>query len=172
MTNPFLIQTGFNETEIANVVKLYGLAATLLGTFAGGVVVYRIGTIRGLWLGGILQMASNFMFSIQAMVGHSVIFLALTIGIENFCSGLGAIVLVAYLSSLCNVRYTATQYALLSSLAVIGRTWISALSGFLAERFGWVEYFMLTAAAALPALVLLFFLSAKIMAVEKVNKLE
>jgi len=161
MTNPFLIQTGFNEIEIANVVKLYGLVATLLGTFAGGAIVYRIGIIRGLWLGGILQMVSNFMFSFQAMVGHSVPFLSLTIGIENFCSGIGGIVLVAYLSSLCNVAYAATQYALLSSLAVVGRTGISAFSGFLAERFGWIEYFMLTAAAALPALVILFFVGRR-----------
>lgn len=149
MTNPFLIKTGFSAVEIANIVKVYGLIATLIGTFVGGLIVHRLGIIKSLWIGGILQMLSNLAFSIQALAGHDNLMLAATIGIENFCSGLGAIVFVAYISSLCSSNYTATQYALLSSLAVTGRTFFSGYSGIIAGQLGWFSYFIFTTIVAI-----------------------
>ena len=159
MTSTFLIATGFSEVEIANIVKVYGLFATLLGTFLGGMIVHHFGLMKSLWIGAIIQMASNVMFAFQAQLGHDTTFLSFTIGIENLTGGIGSIVFIAYLASLCSIQFTATQYALLSSLATMGRTTISAYSGYMAEFFGWFNYFLFTAVAALPGIALLYFIS-------------
>lgn len=159
MTNPFLIEIGFSKLDIANISKLYGFTATMIGLVVGGALMNGIGMVRSLWLCGILQLASNFMFAVQAMVGADIGLLAVTIGFENFAGGMGTAVFVAYLSSLCNVSYTATQYALLSSFMAVARTWLSSSSGYLAEWLGWVDFFILTAGAALPGLVLLWWLT-------------
>jgi PAT family beta-lactamase induction signal transducer AmpG len=107
---------------------------------------------------GVLQMLSNLMFAAQAAVGHDVAFLALTIGIENLTGGMGSAAFVAYLSSLCRVAFTATQYALLSSFAVVGRTTLSASGGWLADQVDWVSFFVFSTAAALPGVLLLFWM--------------
>jgi MFS transporter, PAT family, beta-lactamase induction signal transducer AmpG len=159
MTNPFLIETGFSKSDIAMIVKTYGFFATLTGAFIGGVLVYRLGMIKSLWICGILQMLSNLMFAVQATVGYDKTLLAFTIGIENFASGMGTAAFVAYLSSLCNLSYTATQYALLSSLASVGRTWLSTVSGFLVEKLDWFYFFVVSTLAAIPGLILLAILS-------------
>lgn len=159
MTNTFFIETGFTKAEIATIIKLYGFIATLLGTLAGGTLVYKIGLVKSLWVCGILQMVSNLMFVMQAMVGYNTELLAVTIGFENFSSGMGNAALVTYLSSLCNISYTATQYALLSSFSAMGRTWLSASSGYLVEQFDWVYFFMFTTFAAIPGLIFLSLLT-------------
>ena len=120
---------GFSKTEIAGVTKVFGLAATLVGGLAGGIMVARIGILRSLVVAGILQAASNLMFAAQAMAGADLGLLAVTIGLENLTGGMGTAAFVAYLSSLCNVAYTATQYALLSSFMAFGRTVLSSFSG-------------------------------------------
>lgn len=158
MTGPFLIEIGFTKTTIATIVKTYGLGATLLGTFIGGILIARMNLLSALWLCGILQMFSNLLFAILAFKGANEHWLMFVIAIENLSAGMGTAAFVAYLSSLCRVEYTATQYALLSSLAAAGRTWLSAGSGLLAESLGWVGFFVFTTAAALPGLILLFIL--------------
>lgn len=158
MANPFYIEMGFSKVEIANVSKLFGVAATLAGVGAGGLLVYRAGLVRGLVAAGVVQMLSNLMYVAQSHVGHDVPFLTLTIFVENFSGGLGSAAFVAYLSALCNVAYTATQYALLSSLAATGRTVLSSSGGFLADLYGWPAFFMLSTAVALPGLLLAFWL--------------
>ena len=155
MTNPFLLEMGFSKTEIAQVVKTYGLVATLAGAAAGGSLMTQVGLLRSLWICGLLQMLSNLMFAVQAGVGHSVAMLAVTIGLENFASGMGTAAFVAYLSSLCNVSYTATQYALLTSLMSVARSWLSASGGWLADQMPWASFFILTTVAAVPGLLLL-----------------
>ena len=118
------------------------------------------GTLRSLWIAGILQMLSNLMFVWQAKVGVNLGALVLTIGIENLTSGLGAVIFVAYLSGLCQNRtYTATQYALLSALSAVGRTVLSSWAGWFAEHMGWTSFFLLTTAAAMPGLLLLWWLT-------------
>ena len=159
MTMPFLVELGFTKVEIANVNKLFGFAATIAGLALGGWLLGAAGMIRSLWICGILQLASNLMFAVQAEVGHSVAFLALTIGIENLAGGMGTAVFVAYLSSLCNVAYTATQYALLSSLFALPRTLLSAGSGFVAEALAWTDFFIFTAVGAVPGLLILWWLT-------------
>jgi len=155
MSNPLYVSLGFSKVEVANIGKAYGFVANLAGLAAGGVVVLRLGVFRALFVCGILQMLSNLMYVLQAWVGHDVPTLALTIGVENLTGGMGSAAFVAYLSGLCNSAFTATQYALLTSLAAVGRTTLSALGGALADTVGWSAFFVLATAACLPGLLLL-----------------
>ncbi len=159
MTGPFMVEIGFTNTEIANVVKIYGLVATIVGLLVGGWLISTRGIIATLWIGGIAQMLSNLMFAVQAAVGHDTGVLAITIAIENLAGGVGTAAFVAYLSSLCNIAYTATQYALLSALAAVPRTILSTSAGKLAEILDWIPFFAMTTGAALPGLVLLLWLT-------------
>lgn len=158
MTFPFLDDIGFTKIDIASVAKVFGFAATLAGLALGGALMAGVGLYRSLWICGVLQLASNLMFAIQAMAGANIALLAATIGLENLAGGMGTAVFVAYLSSLCNVAYTATQYALLSSFMVVARTWLSSSGGALAEWLDWIGFFLLTTAAAVPGLILLWWL--------------
>ncbi|HEU0070800.1 MAG TPA: AmpG family muropeptide MFS transporter [Alphaproteobacteria bacterium] len=155
MANPFYIETGFTLGEIASISKLFGFLATLAGVAVGGIVVARYGVLRALLLCGVLQALTNLMFAAQAVIGHDLGFLTLTIASDNFTGGMGAGAFVAYISSLCSFSFTATQYALFSSLAVVGRTTLSSGGGWLADRVDWVTFFCVSAAAALPGLLLL-----------------
>jgi PAT family beta-lactamase induction signal transducer AmpG len=155
MTESFLINIGFDKASIAKIVKTFGLVATLSGTFLGGVVIYRLGMVRSLWICSILQLLTNGLFSVQAIVGASPALLAVTIGAENFASGMGSTVFIAYLGSICSANFTATQYSLLSSLAPLGRIFFASPAGKLADIFGWTNFFLLTMVAALPGLIML-----------------
>ncbi|MDX2074153.1 MAG: AmpG family muropeptide MFS transporter [Alphaproteobacteria bacterium] len=159
MANPFYIELGFSKIEIAEVVKIYGLLATILGSIIGGAVVFRLGVMRALWVGGIAASISNLMFVWQAHIGAEPYGLALTISLDNISGGLATAAFVAYMSKLCNLRFTATQYALLSSFAAFGRTWLSTPSGWAAEQLGWDGFFILSTAIGIPALLVLWRLS-------------
>ena len=159
MSNPLYVSLGFTKVELASVAKIYGFAASLAGLAAGGVVVLRLGVMRALLVCGILQMLSNLMYALQVWAGHNLVALALTIGVENLTGGMGSAAFVAYLSGLCNIAFTATQYALLSSLAAVGRTTLSAAGGALADVLGWVPFFALSTAFCLPGLALLIWIT-------------
>lgn len=161
MFNPFLLDLGFTKSQIAEVVKLYGLVATLLGTFAGGWVVARIGMFRALLLCGFFHMLTNFLLVVQARMGADVHFLIFSISLENFTGGMSTAAFIAYLSALTRVHYTATQYALLSSLAAFGRTWLSTPSGALAQAVGWQVFFVIASLMAVPGLLLLIWLERR-----------
>ena len=161
MTSAFYVDMGFSRIEIANVSKVFGVAATIAGVLAGGAIVYRLGVMRALLVTGVLQMLSNLMFAAQALVGHSVPMLMVTIGVENLTGGMGSAVFVAYLSSLCSLAYTATQYALLSSLTAVARTTLSTAGGALAQRLGWIPFFAASTVAAIPGLLLLLWLTPR-----------
>lgn len=163
MANPFYIKIGFSKAEVAAVSKLFGFSATILGTFLGGVVVARYGLWKSLLGCGLLQMLSNLMFAWQASVGADVGALTLTIGIENLSGGLGSAAFVAYISGLCSLRFTGTQYALLSSLASVGRTLVASTAGQLAESLGWVDFFLVSTLVALPGLILLVALRQRLL---------
>ncbi|MFO1061003.1 MAG: MFS transporter [Dongiaceae bacterium] len=158
MANPFYVRIGFTNEEIAWVTKLFGLIATLLGVFLGGLLVARVGIMRALLIAGLLQMVSNLTFSLQAAVGHDIGLLIVTIGFENLAGGIGSAAFVAYLSGLCNIAFTATQYALFSSLAAVGRTMLSSPGGLLAEQVGWFNYFILATLLAIPGLLVLLWM--------------
>lgn len=155
MANPFYVKIGFTKVQIANVSKIFGVFATLLGVFTGGLMVKRFGILPSLLYCGIFQMLSNLMFAAQAAIGPDVRFLILTIGIENMSGGMGSAAFVAYLSMLCNTAYTGTQYALFTSFMAFGRTWLSASSGWIAEQTDWVMFFLISTVVALPGLLLL-----------------
>lgn len=160
MVNPFYLELGFSKVEIASVTKLFGLGATILGGLAGGVLVARLGIVRGLLVTGTLQMVSNLAYIALAYAGHDIVMLMASVAAENVCAGMATAAFVAYLSSLCSVAYTATQYALLTSLTGIGRDLFAAGSGFAAQTLGWVPFFLLATALCLPGLGLLLWLSA------------
>jgi PAT family beta-lactamase induction signal transducer AmpG len=159
MTAPFVIDLGFSRNDYAAIVKGVGLAATLIGGFAGGALARAYPLVTCLWIGAFLQMASNLVFTWQAIVGVNLWALTVSIIVENFTGAIGTVIFVAYLSALCqNPLHTATQYALLTALAAVGRTYLSAGAGFVAEWVGWPIFFVISALTALPSLALLVWL--------------
>jgi len=162
MTAPFVIDLGFTRTDYANIVKGVGLAATLIGGFAGGAVALRYSLATSLWIGAVLQTFSNLAFYWLALSGTSYMALTLAIIAENFTSAIGTVIFVAYLSALCkSPLHTATQFALLTALSAVGRTYLSAGAGYLAQTAGWPMFFLLSIATALPSFVLLAWLQQR-----------
>jgi PAT family beta-lactamase induction signal transducer AmpG len=158
MKVPFFLEMGFSKTDIAEIVKLFGFVATVVGSLFGGLVVAKRGIMRGLLVCGWAMALSNLVFVLQAWAGPDLGVLALTVSVENITTGMGMTAFVAYMSSLCNVAYTATQYALLTSLMAMGRTVLSSGAGWLAEQVPWTTFFILTTLAAAPGLLLLLLL--------------
>ena len=158
MAYPFYYEMGFSKSEVATVSKIFGVIATVLGVFIGGLIVKRYGIMKSLLGCGILQMLSNLMYAAQAIAGHDVQFLYFTIGIENLSGGMGSSAFVAYLSVLCNTAYTGTQFALFTSFMAFGRTLLSASSGWVVEMTGWFDFFLISTIVALPGLLLLLWM--------------
>ncbi|HEY2529667.1 MAG TPA: MFS transporter [Xanthobacteraceae bacterium] len=159
MTAPFVIDLGFSRGEYATIIKGVGLAASLLGGFAGGFLARAYSLPASLLLGGVLQGIANLAFSWQAIVGLNAAWLTFAIVAENFTGAIGTVIFVAYLSALCrNPLHTATQYALLTAFAAFGRTYLSSGAGFIAAAAGWPWFFAICAVAGLPALLLLGWL--------------
>lgn len=157
MSTPFLLQTGFTQTDIGTIQGGLGLIATIVGTLAGGAILSKIGLNRSLWVFGALQAISNLAYLVLAQVGKNYQVLILTINIENFCAGLGTAAFVAFLMNMCNQRYSATQYALLSSFMAVSRDILVAPAGSLAKSTGWPLFFVISIIAAVPGLILLPF---------------
>src|SRR2546430_656099 len=162
MTAPFVIDLGFTRNDYAAIVKGVGLAATLIGGFAGGFLARRYSLAASLWIGGVLQAVANLSFSWLALVGANQWALAFAITAENFTSAIGTVIFVAYLSALCrNPLHTATQYALLTALSAVGRTYLSAGAGFVANHTGWPLFFVICMLVAIPSLILLAWLQRR-----------
>jgi MFS transporter, PAT family, beta-lactamase induction signal transducer AmpG len=161
MSTPLYISLGFSLDEIAAISKLVGFFSIVLGALVGGVVTARLGFFRSLMLCGILQSMGNLFFVLQAVKGHHIGYLALCVTAENFTGAMAGSALVGYLSSLCSPSYTATQYALLSSLATVGRTVVASSGGVVAEAVGWAPFFLLTTVITVPALLLLVWMGRR-----------
>nr|WP_016925224.1 AmpG family muropeptide MFS transporter [Prochlorothrix hollandica] len=155
MATPFLLQAGFSQTDIGAIQGGMGLAATLVGTLAGGAILSKIGITRSLWVFGGLQALSNIAYLVLANGGNSYPLMVVAINVENFCGGLGTAGFVAFLMSLCNPQFSATQYALLSSFMAVSRDLLVTPAGIWAESLGWPLFFTVTLLAAVPALVML-----------------
>lgn len=155
MTTPFMQEMGFTKTDIGTVTKGFGLVATIAGTAFGGAMMIRLGMLRSLWLFGILQGIAALSFMVLASLGHHYPMMVTSIALENFFSGTGTAAYSAFLMSICDRRYTATQYALLSSLMALTRQVGAAPSGFLVKSFGWHQYFVFSILASIPGLLLL-----------------
>jgi len=158
MTTPFYLDIGFSKTEIGAVVKLFGFWATVLGGLLGGLLIMRTGIYRALWVFGILQAVSTAGFAWLAVIGASLPGLAAVISFENLSAGMGTAAYIAYMASLTNRKFTATQYALLSSLMGVPRVIAAAPTGYLADALGWASFFVFCALIALPGLLLLRWL--------------
>lgn len=161
MTTPFYLDIGFSKTEIGTVVKLFGFWATILGGLIGGVLIMRLGIFRALWIFGILQGVSTAGFALLAQLGASLTGLAAVITFENLSGGMGTAAYIAYMASLTNKKFTATQYALLSSLMGVPRVIAAAPTGYLADAFGWSAFFIACSLVALPGLLLLRWLHGR-----------
>ncbi|MGB5903092.1 MAG: MFS transporter [Xanthobacteraceae bacterium] len=162
MTVPFIIDVGFTRNDYAIIVKGLGLAATLIGGFAGGFLARACPLIACLWIGGLLQAISNLTFSWLALVGPQQWALAVAVSIEQFTGAIGTVIFVAYLSALCNnPLHTATQYALLTALASVGRIYLSSGAGYAAAATGWPLFFVVSVLVAIPSLLLMIWLQQR-----------
>jgi PAT family beta-lactamase induction signal transducer AmpG len=161
MSTPLYISLGFSLPEIAAVSKVFGFFSIVAGALLGALVTTRFGIRRSLILCGILQSIGNLFFVLQAVGGHRIGYLALCVTAENVTGGMAGTALVTYLSSLCSPAFTATQYALLSSLALLGRTVVASSGGVLSEKIGWVRFFLLTSIVALPAIILFIWIGPR-----------
>ena len=155
MTTPFYLDIGFTKTQIGTVVKLFGFWATIAGGLLGGIAMLRLGINRSLWIFGFLQAVSTAGFAVLARIGPNVGALSAVIAFENLSSGMGTAAYVAFMASITNKRFTATQYALLTSLMGIPRVVASAPTGFLAKHMGWEAFFIFCTLMAIPGMLLL-----------------
>jgi len=154
MANPFYVDMGYTKDEVAAVTKIYGVIMTLVGAFVGGALSLRLGVMRVLMLGAILSAASNLLFAWLGTRGHDVTALILVISADNLASGIASSAFIGYLSSLTNISYSATQYALFSSLMLLAPKFIAGFSGDYVDAYGYSQFFVSTALLGLPVLLL------------------
>ncbi len=155
MANPFYIDMGYSKDEIAMVTKVFGVVMTLLGAFLGGLLSSRWGNMKVLMWGAILSAASNLLFAWLAGVGHSFWALVCIISVDNLSGGIASAAFIAYLSSLTKIQYSASQYALLSSIMLLAPKWLAGFSGVVVDQFGYPLFFLSTALIGLPVLILI-----------------
>ena len=159
MANPFYVDMGFTKDEVAAVTKVYGVVMTLVGAFVGGVMALRLGVMRVLMLGAVLSALTNLLFAWLATRGHDVGALVFVIAADNLSSGIASAAFIAYLSGLTNVSYSATQYALFSSMMLLLPKWLAGFSGKFVESFGYESFFTATACLGVPVLLLVWLAS-------------
>jgi PAT family beta-lactamase induction signal transducer AmpG len=155
MANPFYVDMGYTKDEVAAVTKVFGVIMTLLGAFIGGVLAMRLGVMRVLMLGAVLSAASNLLFAWLGTRGHDLHALVWVISADNLSSGIASAAFIAYLSSLTNIQYSATQYALFSSMMLLAPKWLAGFSGRFVDLYGYEHFFVATACLGLPVLVLI-----------------
>jgi PAT family beta-lactamase induction signal transducer AmpG len=154
MANPFYVDMGFTKDEVATVSKIYGVVMTLVGAFVGGVLSMRLGVMRVLMLGAVLSAASNLLFAWLASRGHDLTALIAVVSADNLAGGIASAAFIAYLSSLTNISYSATQYALFSSLMLLLPKFIAGYSGVFVDAYGYAQFFTATALLGVPVLLL------------------
>ena len=159
MANPFYVDMGYTKDEVATVTKIYGVLMTLAGAFVGGVLSMRLGVMRVLMLGAVLSAASNLLFAWLGTRGHDVTALILVISADNLSGGIASAAFIAYLSSLTNVNYSATQYAIFSSMMLLAPKFLAGYSGRYVDAFGYQNFFVATALLGMPVLLLVWLAS-------------
>ena len=168
LTTTFLIRgVGFSVGEVGAINKGMGLAATIVGALFGGALMARLRLFHSLLLFGVLQAVSNLSFMVLALLGKNYAMMVFTIAFENLAGGMGTAAFVAFLMALCNHNFTATQFALLSALASLGRVFVGPASGVLVDNLGWLQFFLITFLAAIPGLILLWKMRHRVKALEK-----
>ena len=161
MAYPFYIDLGFSKSEIANVAKLFGVVMTITGAVVGGMLVARFNVMRILLLGAVLVAVTNLFYAQLALDGKTISGLAFVISVDNFSGGLAGSAFIAYLSRLTNTAYTATQYALFSSLMTLMPKFISGFSGVIVDQYGYVNFFIYASVTGIPAILLVLYLMKK-----------
>jgi len=156
MANPFYVDMGYTKDEVAAVSKVFGVVMTLVGAFVGGVITLRFGVMRILFLGAILSAVSNLLFAWLATQGHDLHGLVWVISADNLSSGIATAAFIAFLSSLTNIQYSATQYALFSSMMLLLPKWLAGFSGVFVDSFGYPYFFISTAIIGAPVLILIW----------------
>ncbi len=159
MANPFYVDMGYSKDEVAAVTKIYGVLMTLVGAFFGGALAMRMGVMRVLMLGALLSSASNLLFAVLSVRGHDLQGLIFVISADNLASGIASAAFIAYLSSLTNISYSATQYALFSSMMLLLPKFLAGYSGHYVDTFGYAHFFIATALLGLPVLLLVALVS-------------
>ncbi|MBI3935420.1 MAG: MFS transporter [Betaproteobacteria bacterium] len=168
LSTAFLIRgVGFSPTDVGAINKGLGLVATIAGALYGGALMVKLGLYRALMAFGVLQAVSNLTFMALAAVGKSYGLMVAAVGIENVCGGMGTAAFVAFLMALCNPRFSATQFALLSALAAIGRVYVGPAAGMMVDAMGWVQFFFATFVIALPGLLLLWLIRREVVMLEQ-----
>lgn len=152
MANVFFLELNYSKVEIANVYKIFGLVATIFGGFIAGFMSAKMGIMRAMLIAGVIHVVLNLVFVAQAYVGYNLPFLFMAITVENITAGMTTVMLVAFISSQCDIKNTAAHYALLSSLAAIPRTVLSSSAGYCADLLGWPMFFAFTSLLGVPAL--------------------
>ena len=161
MANPFYLDVGFSKIDIANISKLFGFFLTITGAVLGGILVVRFGILKILLLGSIMVIGSNMMFAVLSTTGPDIRMLALVIGTDSLAGGIATAVFIAYLSSLTNTAYTATQYALFSSLMTLFPKIIAGFSGIVVDHFGYLVFYLYSSLLGLPALIIVIYLLSR-----------
>lgn len=156
MANPFYVDMGYTKDEVAAIAKVYGVVMTLVGAFVGGVLSLRIGLLRTLALGAILSAATNLLFAGLALIGRDLTALTAAISLDNLAAGIAATAFIAYMSSLVNIAYSATQYALMSSMMLLLPKWLAGFSGVAVNAVGYPSFFVGTAILGVPVLLLIW----------------
>ena len=151
---PFYRETGFTKEEVAIITNAFGIIVTMTGAFLGGLLIYRYNIMKTVLVGALLVAITNLFFAGLDVIGHNIAFLTLTISVDNLSQGLAGTALIAYLSSLTNQNFTATQYALLFSLAVIPGKLLASSSGFIVDYFGYFNFFIFASLMGIPAIYL------------------
>ena len=159
MANPFYVDMGFTKDEVAAVTKIYGVIMTLVGAFVGGVLSMRFGVMRVLMLGAVLSAATNLLFAALSTRGHDLTALIVVVSADNMASGIASAAFIAYLSSLTNINYSATQYALFSSMMLLAPKFLAGYSGRYVDAFGYENFFIATSLLGLPVLILVWLAS-------------
>jgi PAT family beta-lactamase induction signal transducer AmpG len=157
MANVFYIDMGFTKEQIASISKLFGLIMTLLGAGTGGLLIVRFGIMPILFIGAIASAATNLLFAVLSGMGANIQMLVVTISFDNFSAGLATTAFVAYLSSLTNLQFSATQYALLSSIMLLLPRLLGGYSGAVVEQVGYQQFFVLTALLGIPTLLMIIW---------------
>lgn len=158
MLNPFYVEMGFSNADIGLIAKTVGLSASLGGLLLGGILILKLGIYPSLWIFGVLQALSTAGFALITFTGPENWALALTVVFEDISAGMGNAAFVAFIASICNRRYTATQFAILSSIATLGRNFFSGFSGDMVKALGWAPFFYTCALIAIPGLIMLFMM--------------
>ena len=155
MTTPFLLDLGFTRTDVGTVNKAFGLLSTIIGALAGGSIIAKIGINRSLWIFAFLQALPHLAFSVLALIGKNYAAMVAAIGLENIFGGMGTAAFVAFMMRLCDKRFTATQYALVTSFMAVTRVVAGVPTGFMASSMGWPMFFAVSVLGALPGILLL-----------------